>query len=297
MTEPDWELLKSFLHVYREKSLSAAARALGKTQPTIGRHIELLEDALATNLFTRTSTGLLPTEQAHKLLDYVNTIENSVKSLVRSVAETTTETPSGIVRLTASKVIGVEVLPPLLKKFQDEYPLIQIELVLTNKTENLLKRESDLAIRMTRPTQGDLIAHKIADTPIGFFASKDYVETHGTPEGFEDFKDHIGIGPDKAPHITALLAKTPFKSQTDLFSIRTDDEIAQHQLIRNGAGIGGMQVAIAERDPNLVHILSDQFHFPMEVWIAMHHSLRSSKPVHLLFSFLKTELGDYFKAP
>ncbi len=158
-SNPDWSLYRSFLSVLRTGSLSAAARDEGLTQPTVGRHVDSLEQALGVALFTRSQQGLAPTEAALELQPYAESLEATAAALVRAaVGRSGTQ---GTVRITASEVIGAEVLPPMLTQLHAAHPEIELELMLSNRTEDLLQREADIAVRMVAPTQQALLARRV----------------------------------------------------------------------------------------------------------------------------------------
>jgi DNA-binding transcriptional LysR family regulator len=192
---PDWGLYRSFLSVLRTGSLSAAARDEGLTQPTVGRHVDSLEKALGVSLFTRSQHGLTPTEAALELQPYAESLEATAAALVRSaVGRAGTR---GTVRITASEVIGAEVLPPILTRLHEAHPEITIELVLSNRTEDLLQREADIAVRMVRPTQQALLARHAGDTELGLHARRDYLERRGMPSSLAELREHALIGFDR----------------------------------------------------------------------------------------------------
>src|SRR5271163_506215 len=161
--EPGWELFRSFLEVVRDGSLSAAARRLALTQPTVGRHIDALEAALGLSLFTRSPRGLTPTPAALALEPHVEAMAAAAAALGRA-ASGEAAADRGAVRVTASDVIGCEVLPPILAAFRARHPGVALELTLTNRTENLARRDADIAVRMVRPTQSGLVARRIGSS-------------------------------------------------------------------------------------------------------------------------------------
>jgi DNA-binding transcriptional LysR family regulator len=294
--DPDWQLLRSFRAVYREKSLSGAARALGLTQPTVGRHIDSLEADLGVPLFVRSQSGLEPTEAAFDLVPHADAMASAAAALVRAVRDENNEA-RGTVRLTASRVIGAEVLPAILARFRETYPAIAVELVLTNRSEDLLRREADLAVRMIRPTQAALVARKIGESPVGLFAHRRYVDRHGLPTTREELTQHALIGPDADGALFRTMAEQGIPLARAMLSLRTDDELAQHALLRAGAGIGGMQIRIAARDPDLLPVMPEDISITMEMWLAMHENLRASRPVRLLFDHLAPELTEFVTLP
>jgi DNA-binding transcriptional LysR family regulator len=176
-----WELYRSFLAVLNEGSLSGAARALGVAQPTLGRHVAALESSLGLALFIRSQTGLMPTEAALSLRGYAETMQSTAAALERAAASQGVGV-RGTVRITASDVIGVEVLPPIIANLRDEHPALVVELVLTDRMQDLLRREADIAVRMARPRQELLVARRVGQIELGMYAHQRYLSRHGTPE-------------------------------------------------------------------------------------------------------------------
>jgi len=285
-----WELYRSFLGVLREGSLSAAARSLGLAQPTIGRHIAELEEALGMPLFTRSQTGLLPTEVACSLRSHAEAMGSTAASF-RRAAESHGDGVRGSVRVSASQVIGAEVLPPILANLRQRYPQLAIELVLTNRVQDLLRREADIAVRMTQPRQDVLVARRVADVVIGLHAHQQYLARQGTPKKPEDLAQHSLIGFDEeTPFIRAVRSKIPGWTRSS-FGLRTDSDLAQLALIRAGCGIGACQVAIAKRDDSLVRVLPRYMELKLETWITMHADLRGSARCKVTFDALVEALA------
>lgn len=167
--EPPWELLRAFHAVMRGGSLSAAARSLDVAQPTVRRQVEALESALGAVLFTRSKAGLAPTEAAVAAMAYVEAMASNAEALARSISGSA-RSERGTVRVTCSEVLGVEALPAMLVSLREKHPHIDVELVATNRRDDLLRREADVAVRMVRPTQAALLATKVGTLPIGLFA-------------------------------------------------------------------------------------------------------------------------------
>jgi DNA-binding transcriptional LysR family regulator len=290
--ELDWQLCRSFLAVLDEGSLSGAARALGLTQPTLGRHIEALEQALGTPLFLRSPQGLLPTAAALEIRPHAEAMQAAAASL-RRAASGTAGAASGTVRLTASEVVGAEVLPPILARLHQRQPGIVLELVLSNRNEDLLRREADIALRMVRPEQSALLSRQVGTTTLGLHAHRDYLARRGTPKSLEELGGHTLIGFDQeTPSVRTLRAKG-LRLSRDSFAFRTDSDLAQLALIRAGVGIGVCQVAIARRDPALVWLLPRDFSYAFDLWVVMHEALRTSQRMRLVYEHLATELKAY----
>lgn len=280
-----WELYRSFLGVLEEGSLSGAARALGVAQPTVGRHVAALEKSLGLALFTRSQTGLMPTEAGQSLRTYAESMRSTAAALERAAASQGAGV-SGTVRVTASDVIGVEVLPPIIARLRDQHPDLAVELVLTDRVQDLLRREADIAVRMLRPRQELLVARRIGQIELGLYAHRSYVARHGTPARIADLGKHSLIGFDQGSAFIRASGKTLRGWRREAFAMRTDNNLAQLALIRSGAGIGVCQAAIARRDDSMVRILAKQFSLPLETWVTLHEDLRNSPRCRVTFDAL-----------
>ena len=287
--QPGWELYRSFLAVVREGSLSAAARSLGLTQPTIGRHVDALEQALGVALFTRSQAGLKATDGATALVPYAEAMAGAADALQRA-ASGEAEDDRGAVRITASEMIGTEVLPSVLATFHEAHPRIVVELVLSNRSEDLLRREADIAVRMVRPTQEALLARKAGVIHLGLHAHPRYLKSHGTPKALTELREHSLIGFDKEPSLR--LDKLGEQLTRDLFSFRCDSDIGQYAALRAGYGIGLCQMALAKRD-KLVPVLPGALDFSLDTWLVMHKDLKSSRRMRLMFDHLLEHMRAY----
>jgi len=289
-----WELYRSFLSVLIEGSLSGAARALGVAQPTVGRHVAALEKSLGLALFTRSQIGLMPTEAALSLRSYAEAMQSTAAALERAAASQGTGV-RGTVRVTASDVIGVEVLPPIIASLRDEHPDLVLELVLTDRMQDLLRREADIAVRMARPRQELLVARRVGQIELGLHAHQRYLSRHGTPNTMADLANHALIGFDQTTAFIRSAGKGLSGWRREAFAMRTDNNLAQLALIRSGAGIGVCQAAIARRDDSIVRLFPRQFSLQMETWITMHEDLRNSPRCRVAFDALVKGLQQYVK--
>ncbi|MDK2124595.1 LysR family transcriptional regulator [Parachitinimonas caeni] len=289
-----WELYRSFLAVLLEGSLSAAARRLALTQPTLGRHIALLEQQLGLTLFTRSQNGLMATEAALALRESAQAMCAAAASLER-VARGLGEAVQGEVRIAASEVIGVEVLPPILVALQQRYPKLKVELVLSNRLQDLVHREADIAVRMAPPQQEVLLATRVGDVVLGLHAHRRYLAQQGTPTGIADLVDHTLIGFDQeTPFLRAARASLDLPLWVrDNFALRCDSDLGQLAMLRAGAGIGICQIALAQRDVDLVHLLPEQLSLSLTTWVAMHEGLRTSPRCRVTFDALVSGLRAY----
>jgi DNA-binding transcriptional LysR family regulator len=288
----DWSLYRSFLAVMQEGSLSGAARALGTTQPSMGRHIVALEQALGATLFTRAPDGLKPTAIAQELLAPAQAMATAVQVAAR-VASGGAQEPHGTVRITASQIMGGEVLPDLLARYMAQNPQLTIELVLNNKNEDLLQREADIAVRMQRPTQQALIAKRLGRVDIGLFAHQRYARARGLPRTLAEMPLHTLIGEDQETVAVRLGQQSGIPISREMFQFRCDSDLAQLAALRAGVGIGGCHLGIARRDPQLLPVLPDILRFNLEMWLVTHGDLRSNKRVMALFRYLTQHLSAY----
>jgi DNA-binding transcriptional LysR family regulator len=291
---PSWDELRTFVEVSRDGSLSGAARRLGLTQPTVGRHIDALEAALGLTLFTRSPRGLTPTPAALALEPHVEAMATAAAALGRA-ASGEAAADRGAVRVTASDVIGCEVLPPILAAFHAAHPGIAIELALSNRTADLGRRDADIAVRMVRPTQSGLVARRIGASRIGLYAHRDYLARFGEPRSLADLASHCVIGFDRDNSSFRGAGDFARTLTSETFGFRCDNDLAQLAALRAGAGVGGCQENIARRTPELVAVLPSAFHYALEVWLVMHEDLKATRRVRLLFDHLAVGLTDYVK--
>jgi len=288
----EWELYRTFLGVLQHGSLSGAARALGMAQPTVGRHIAALEAALGLALFTRSQAGLLPTEAALALQPHARVMESTAAMLERTAASYG-DGVRGVVRVTVSEVVGVEVMPAVLANLRERYPELAVELVLSNDVQDLLQREADIAVRMTPPRQEQLVARSVGAIELGLHTSTAYLARHPVPESLDDLARHTLIGYDHVtPMVRDAMRGWP-QLDAQLPALRTDSDVAQLGLIRAGAGIGICQVALARRSPDLVRVLPDAFSLPLPTWVTMHEDLRDSPRCRVTFDALVEALARH----
>jgi len=290
MSKPalSWDDVATFLAVIRERSLSGAARRLGLAQPTIRRQTAALEAELRVALFTRAQNGLTPTPAALALVPHAEAIESAVGSFSRFASSRAGEA-TGSVRLTCSTVFGSEILPPIMAELLHDHGGLELELVPTDRNQDLLRRDADIAVRLARPTQSALLARRARPVELGFFAHPAYLAGREPPATYEALStDFEFIGPDKdrsfADGLAAIGLSLPAR-----ISFRTDDTLAQLAAIRAGIGIGICQAQIAARY-GLVRILP-AVATSLECWVVMHEDLRSVPRIRLVFDRLVKALA------
>lgn len=296
MNDPDWSLWRSFAAVVETGSLSAAARALGLSQPTLGRHVEALEQALGVTLFERTLNGLKATETALRLYEPVLGAQRALAE-ASLMAEGAQAALKGTVRITASEVVSQFVLPQMLVPIRTEFPEIAIELVPTDSTENLLLREADIAIRMFRPTQLELVTRKLGEIAIVCCAHEDYLARRGTPQTIEALYDHDMIGLDRSDLMLRVATYLGFPLTRDDFVLRTDDQPLMWELLRAGLGIGFGQEQLVASTPGMRAILPHLRPPSLEVWLTTHRELFTSRRIRAIYDALGAALSAYVAKP
>ena len=286
----DWNLIRSFLAVAEQGTLAGAADHLGVSQPTLGRHIDALESALGLTLFTRGRHGMSLTEAGLSIVEDAKAMAAEADRLTLKAAGRA-QSVSGTVRITASEVVSAYVLPPILAALGVAEPDIQIELVPSNTVENLLSRDADIAVRMVRPVQNDVIARKTNDFGMGTYAHEDYLARHGTPATVEGFFQHRLVGMDRSSLIIDGMANLGIRAQRDFFAVRTDHQIAYFELVKAGAGIGFVAHFLAAGHPGLRRILPDVAIPALPIWLASHRELRTSQRIRRVMDFLYERIG------
>lgn len=197
----------------------------------------------------------------------------------------------------ASEIVGTEILPPILATLQERHPRIAIEPVASNRNEDLLRREADIAVRMIRPTQEGLLARRIGDVELGMHARADYLGRRGTPPSPAEPAGHAVIGFDRETVVVRALQKLGIPLDREIFSLRTDSDVAQFSAIKAGFGIGVCQVPLARRTPDIVRVLPEAFAFPLECWMVMHEDLRTVRRMRIVFDHIAEALTAYRGGP
>jgi DNA-binding transcriptional LysR family regulator len=293
MNELDWNLLRVFSAVAQTGSLTRAAHQLRSSQPTVGRQVRALEDALGVALIARHGRGIRLTAQGEELAAAALPIKAGVHAFTRLAAGAREEL-TGTVRIGATEIVGTHVLARILAEMRGELPGIDIELDLDNRTADLLRGEVDIAVRMAAPTHLDLVGRRVGSAPTGLFASSAYFERAGTPETLDALLAHDLIGFDGRGAMADLYAKFDARLTWDRFSFRTDSLVAQLEAARAGAGIAGLQLEIASRYPELVRVLADLEIPPMPVWIVTHGDLRTGAHIRAVFHHIGDALAGYY---
>jgi len=289
----DWNLIRSYLMVAEHGSTLKAAKHLEVTQSTISRHLSELERQLSVQLFDRRKTGLVLTEKGLELLDYAKQMDN-VADQMQSQASHYSSTVSGTVRVSASEVLAVNVLPHCLDTILNENPELQIEIVASNEAANLLLREADIALRMFEPRQQDLVSRHLLDIPVGFYSHQSYFENHGTVKSIQDFSAHRFIGFDVNTLFIDGAKRFGIKLKRDDFKIRTDSICAQNQCAIAGLGLVAMQDKLAKRIPGMKKANLGVDLPALPLYIVAQQELRASRKLRVVYDTLAEKLLEFY---
>jgi DNA-binding transcriptional LysR family regulator len=294
MNSLDWTLIRSFLAVVDSGSLSAAAKNLTATQPTLSRHIRELEAELGVSLFTRSAQGLDPTEAALGLVDDARAMGLAAEAL-NLKAQGRSQNLSGTVRIAASVMVSNLMLPTILTSLRQAEPSIQIEVVASDTNQNLLRRDADIAIRMVDPTQNALIARKLGDSPMGLFATKSYLDRRGRVTKLEDLQKRDLIGLDRSDLFLRGFSAYGLELLREDFVLRSDDQMVGWNLLLAGAGISVAQVLLARRYTELQQVDVGLNLKPLPVWLVMSEEVRTNARIRRVADFLTVALTDVLR--
>jgi DNA-binding transcriptional LysR family regulator len=286
----DWNLVKSFLAILDHGTFSMASKMIGVSQPTLSRHMNELEHSLGVVLFKRGRNGAIPTPAALAISDHAREINAATQALSLS-ATGKSEQLRGTVRVTASQIVATYLLPAIITKLLDQAPEVEIELVATDRVENLTERDADLAVRMVRPTNPGLIARKVNEIALGVYGHENYLENRREVNTAGDLAHHRVIGYDNDGQIIAGLLQVGLEVKRDFFQFRCDDQVACWQALRNGMGIGFAPNYMARNKPYLKKI-ADQIPIPtLPIWLVTHREIKTNRRIRMVFDFIAAELA------
>ena len=281
----DWNHIRAFLATAEEGSLSAAARRLGQTQPTLGRQVSALESDLGLLLFERVGRALSLTVAGAELLEEVRAM-GAAADRVALVASGQSQSIAGRVAITASDVYSASLLPQALRVLQLRAPKLTIDVVATNDIQDLLRREADIAIRHMRPDQPDLIARLVREDTARFYAASSYLDKAGRPETRADLARHdfVGFG-DTARMLEHLLPLGLPLSEAN-FRIGSSSGLVAWEMVKQGFGIAPMSDMVARGAAGLECVLPELDPMVFPVWLTTHRELHTSRRIRLVWDVL-----------
>ncbi len=285
----DWNQARAFLVTGLEGSLSAAARKLGQTQPTLSRQVAALEKRLGVTLFERVGKRLALTDTGVALLDHVRKMGDAA-GLVALGATGRSQAIVGQVRISAGELVSAYLLPPIVQRLHEIHPEIDVHVVASNRLSDLLRREADIAIRNVRPEQADLVARKVRDSSAHLYASKSYLKRHGHPK-LRDLSDAVFVGADDNPRFVEILGGLGARVKVEQFKWTTDSHLVGWEMVRCGLGIGGMIRDVAELTRGVERVLPSLPPIPVPFWLCTHRELYTSRRIRVTFDLLAEALA------
>ena len=293
MSSLNWSLLQSFAAVVESGSLAGAARKTGGSQPTMSRHMGMLEASLGVQLFDRTGVGLVLTPTGVALYEEAKRMSEASKRIALSAAGQS-EAIAGTITISASETMAAWILPHILTRLNQAEPEITIELISSDKTSNLLMREADIALRMFRPSQTELIARKVGSVKIGMYASREYIARRGAPASVSEIASHVLISDDLSNDILEGYRTAGVNITRNDFSFRCDSRIVQWKMVLAGFGIGFIQTDVGDKEPSVVKLFPERDHAELPIWLTSHAELRTSRRTRRVFDFIAEALIERY---
>lgn len=286
----DWNQVRAFLATVEEGSLSAAARALGQTQPTLGRQVTALEEALGITLFERVGRSLRLTTAGEELVEHVRAMGEAANR-ISLTASGQSQAIEGRVKITASDLVASIILPPIVAELLRTAPRLQIEIIAANDIQDILRREADIAIRHVRPDQPDLIARLVRENEARFYAARSYLDRMGRPQSIEDLHrfDFIGMGDDE--QMFGYYRPMGLHLTTDNIRVSSANFHTTWELARLGMGVVPMEDRMARAYPEMEVVLPSLDPFTFPVWLTTHRELHTSRRIRLVFDHLAEHLA------
>lgn len=286
----DWNQARAFLVTAEEGSLSAAARALGLTQPTLSRQVAGIEEALGVTLFERTPRALLLTQAGTELLEHFRSMGDAANR-ISLTATGQSQTVTGKVVIAATNGMATYFLPPILNKLRTKAPGLQIEIIASNEMSDLRRREADIAIRHSRPQDENLIAKRLRDTTAKLYASTQYLDEAGRPSDAADLAKMQFVGFDDPEQRLGLMASRGINLTTSNFNFLTSSVTLSIALVRQGCGIGLLPLDIGEAYPELENAFPAFEQLSIQTWLVAHRELRTNLRIRLVFDLLAEGLA------
>ncbi|MCJ8320748.1 MAG: LysR family transcriptional regulator [Colwellia sp.] len=290
----DWNHIRAFLVTSEEGTLSAAAKALGLTQPTLSRQVCALETELRLTLFERVGQRLVLTNSGLELLEYAREMGNA--ALDFSLAATgQSQQIEGSVIVSASELTATYMLPKIIAKLRREEPGIDIEVVVSNEPSDLKRREADIAIRNFQPKQNDLIAKKLGEEVIWLYGTQQYLDNIAPITDYSQVKDVQIIGFDRSNSVADLLNKQGWKLSKQNFSLITSSQLMQLALCKEGQGLIFFPEKMGDQEPELLRAFEHMGPvMTLPIWLVCHQELRTCLRVRRVFDYISTELTVNF---
>ena len=287
----DWNQVRAFLATLEEGSLSAAARALKLTQPTLGRQVAALEDNLGVTLFERSGRQLIPTPAALEIADHVREMGEAATRFSLA-ASGQSQSVEGVVKISATEMYAMYVLPSLIEALRTAHPGIVIEVVATNALSDLARREADIAIRNAEPKDPEMIARRLSDEHGGLFATPDFIRKYGPFQTLDDLEGVPFVGFAQEEAFLDALTKRGVPATSASFVARSESHLVHWELTRRGLGLGVNGWDIGAMTHELEPVLPEAMSFEFPVWLVAPRELKTNRRVRLVYDALAAHLDE-----
>jgi len=285
----DWNRARAFLVTAEEGSLSAAARALGMAQPTLGRQVDALEQELGVVLFERFGRGLQLTPAGHELIAHVREMADAASRFSMS-AYAQNEAMEGSVTISASDLYAGTLLPPIVQELRQSEPRITIEIISDNSAADLMRREADIAIRNFRPTEPDLVARRLREAAARFYGSPGYIASLGPLSGPLDLTRADLIAPQETETFIGALNQIGIPVSKSNVRLNCSSYMAMWAMAKRGLGLAMIDERVGDADPEMTRALKDHAAFAFPVWLVAHREIHRSRRLRFVFDFLAERL-------
>ncbi|MEQ9586773.1 MAG: LysR family transcriptional regulator [Parvibaculaceae bacterium] len=292
----DWNQVRAFLATAEEGSFSGAARALKTTQPTIGRQIAALENALGVTLFERSVRGLTLTQVGRDLLDNVRAMGEAA-TLISMTAFGQSQDVTGEVTVTATDLLSTTMLPAILAPLRQTTPGLRVRINATNDSQNLTQREADIAIRHVRPDQSDLIARRVGDFRANLYAASAYLEHAGRPHTPREVADHTFVSNPAPDILISLLHSWGIPVRAENFVMSSDSGVVIWELVKAGYGIAMLPEPLGDVEPGIEKVLPGFPPLEFPIWLVTHRELRTSRRIRVVFDTIARGLSEKVRTP
>lgn len=291
MDRVDWNHLRAFLETAETGSLSAAARTLGLTQPTLSRQVAAIEQQLGVTLFERVGKAMVLTSTGLDLLEHARTMGSAAEEMALA-ATGRSQAVEGVVSISASDAVAAYLLPRVIHHIRRVAPRVVVEVVSSNALSDLRRREADIAIRHVSPAEPDLIARLLREATAGFYASEAWVAAHGHPRTADEAVAHEFIGADRSGRFLEYLRAHGVPLTTANFPLCSENSVTTWEMVRQGLGIGTMMDDVARLTPGVVRVLDDVPPVRFPIWLVTHRELRTARRIRVVFDVLAEHLSE-----
>ena len=289
MKLPDWNHIRAFHATAAEGSLSAAARLLGLSQPTLSRQVAALEAELGVTMFERVGRRLVLTSTGTDLLDHVRAMGEAAQSVALAASGHVQEI-GGRVSISATDAYAAYILPGIVERIRAEAPEITIAIVASNALSDLRHREADIAIRHVRPETPELIGLHLRDTEAHFYAARAWIDRHGLPRAPADLAGPALLGFDDVDRFSAHLRSLGIPMADDAFRLVSENSVVIWEMVRRGLGVAPMLAEVAACTPEVVRLLPGLPPIPVPIWLVTPRELTTSRRLRVVHDILAEEL-------